>query len=263
MRWLAIGWVLVAGLVILLGWFFLIPVRPGQPRPFLPSSRALPPEEREVAGRSVIPSTQDELAGSNPPTAESVLQSYWGDEWPNVRDRLLAAGKDLDQPMRLSPWEEVEPKLEEHLRVTEPMEQSLRSMYLDWPGVLTSEWARQHLGARTDLDQTELDQLESIARDFNAEMDAWITEYVHDLDQILRHVRLAGRYEKTPFSTQALANLRSDPAFFSTSFGAGGWTVKVRLYNSDYPEMLETQKRILSRRGEREAALRKWVQLRR
>lgn len=246
----------------------VIAVLIGRERPR--DAEKLEPEfgEQTLAGEGVVASrsaestdSRDPLRTASPPTAAEVLEDYWGARWPEVLERLRAAGKaeDLDKPFELAPWEEVETEITQKLLPADEMLESLRTSSLRWPEVLDESFVRNEYSTGQEIKPSDLLEIERIAEPFNADLRLLSDQYANDLALIIRHEVGSGRFERTPRSTSCLPK-REEPVFYATSTGKGGWAARVELTYAQFPELDALTKQMQDLWVRRHATVAKWLQ---
>lgn len=193
-------------------------------------------------------------------TAEEFLAEYWGDAWPQVREALIAKGKDLDQPFSPQPWEEVEDALRDELtRLSEDEVAGYEGAYVAWPQEPTVEWVEQTYHPQAPVDAFDLAEIERIAEPFVEEARRQFGEFVSSLEAALRTEWDQGRYLRAPMTTTGAPRRDDRPAFFGTAGGAGGWAAGIALMKEDYPEIHGLTQSMLDLRRRRDQAIRRYL----
>lgn len=260
-----VGWGIPVGLVALIatGYLVLRPVPGGSSEGLLDPPDVSTETIAQTPAGAPLEEAPTRLAESPTPepqrTVAEVLEEYWGEQWPEIRQRLEAAGKRLDQTFRLAPWEKVEERIHEGLQLPEGMYDSLTTdTYMQWPKELNADWLRSKFSFQGELSIQELTEIERIAEPYNADLAQWSKQYAQDLAEIIRHEIALGRFRRAPYTTASLPQ-RSGPSFYSHGMAADGWAAGMTLSYEDFPELGKLSDQLVGRRRERDGAILTWM----
>lgn len=217
------------------------------------------PAEASAADRSVrepIPVAPQ----SEPETVASTLEEYWGERWPEIRQKLEDEGRDLNAPFHLVPWEEVCDSIATGLtEIPAETKEKMAKGYVDWPEPLTYEWLVDNFGVPSSFTPSDVHEAEAIVQQVNTELDSVARDYVDQLELAMKWCWGRGKIVKAPFCTTGAPSPFGEETFFSKSLASGtGWTVTVALERSEFPDLLEVRDRMKGLRRQREGSLNKF-----
>lgn len=256
-------WIVLLGIVsalMLAGWALIA----------VPENSAMSPTRTvdepltEVASPDRVPSEGPRSdQESVQATARSTLEAYWGDQWPEIEAGMLAQGLDLDAPLDLPPWEEVAGEFRELFELTDEQAAQYREGQVQWPDELTRDWIeRQYPGvleAATVIGPREFAELESLTAEINHQLGMEFDDYIARQRRALDQAWYSGAFVKSPFATYGVPKLKTERAFFAGARSHKGWSVRVQLYESDHPDIVELKRRMHTLRSQRNAQVEQYL----
>jgi hypothetical protein len=245
------------GLVLIL---YLGVLRPGGRSDVQGPAHPQEQQEGKQVAQQPAPSERIAAEATSPPqepTAEEVLEDYWGARWPEVREALIAEGRDLSAPLVLTPWEEHSQAVYEQIfHFSEEDLAQWKDRLLRWPAELTSQWLSENelLAANTELTPVELLELSDLAAGQNAEIEWKIDDYLTLL--AVEHQRRweTQEFQRAPCSTAGLPEQGN--AFFGSAVASGPWTARIALTATENPDLYARNNEIFALVRQRNNAIR-------
>lgn len=180
-------------------------------------------------------------------TATEFLQSFWGEDWPEVQKRLGAAAKNLEgRPPPTVKWEEAAKEIEKRLPLEKQQRDEYRKNLLRWSGVVDDPWLRQQFDRTFALDEFERAGVEQIVAKHHIEAEALADEFLAGLDRAVHDAWYSGRFVHAPFTTLGAPGAERK-GFYSKGDGEAGWAASLALTWEDCPDLEAIHDRIRER----------------
>lgn len=194
------------------------------------------------------------------PTAVEFLQSFWGREWPGVRQRLEAAGRNFEgrQPPAVK-WEQAAVEIEKRLPLDEQQREEYRNNLLRWSGVVDDRWLRQQFDRTFVLDELQRAGVEQIVAKHHVEAEALADEFLAGLDRAVHEAWYSGRFVHAPFTTLGAPGAERK-GFYSKGDGEAGWAASLALTWEDCPDLKAIHDRIRERIRLRDREVLQYIQ---
>ena len=188
-------------------------------------------------------------------TAADFLAGYYGDQWPEIRERIEAAGQvSLDTPYSFTPWEDVELEFLARLDMTEESRASLVRNKLQWPSELDATWLRQEYSLspeRFELTELDVEEIRARVAAKNQEITQRAELFAQKLDFYVHEKWYEGAYVRAPFTTSGLVG----SGFHSQSHAGFGWAATITLTYEEYPDMQDLDREMSLLVDQREGAV--------
>lgn len=211
-----------------------------------PAAPAVPVERSAVAA--------EPSPAPRPQRARDFLAGYYGARWPEIEQRIEAAGQDLDQPYSFTPWEDVEAQFEGLVGMSATGRASVVRDQVRWTDELTPEFLRTtfELGDSFAIEAGDLVAIEALVDARNREIAALAEHYCAMIDAFVRAKWASGDFLRAPYTT---AGLSQEMGFHSQSHGGLGWAVTITLTRERYPEVVPVEERMSELVGERDESV--------
>lgn len=224
------------------------------PEPALDSLVVPAAMTREIA-LETEPATDPDSGGvpaSGARTAAEFLAGYYGERWPEVRERIEAAGQvSLDTPYSFTPWEDVELEFLARLDMTEESRASLVRNKLQWPAELSAAFLRQEYSLspeRFELTEQDVEEIRTRVEAMNQEITQRAELFAQKLDFYVHAKWYDGAYIRAPFTTSGLVG----SGFHSQSHAGYGWAATITLTYEEYPDMQDLDREMSALVDQRE-----------
>lgn len=196
------------------------------------------------------------------PIARSVLEQYWGDEWSEIEEALLAEGADLDRPFDLAPWERVEEELREKVvEFSEETKESWVDTHVKWPSENVFEWLGEEFRRPEGFTESDMYELASVVDPINEELTGLAWHYVDEVSAAMKVLWSQGRFVRAPLSTAGAPSPYSDNSFLTRTMASEtGWSITVSLDRDEFSDVLAIQHDMRALRKKRERAIRRFFQ---
>jgi hypothetical protein len=179
----------------------------------------------------------------SPETVRQFLSRYHGARWPELEAKLDAAGLELDQPYRFTPWEDVRDEFEGRIGMSPEDRRTLVRDQLRWSDELTAESLNSlfPLPAPNAIEDADVPVIEAIVAEKNTEITELAEYYGGLIDHFVHETWSQGDYVAAPFTTSGLEERRG---FHTQCHGGRGWAVSITLTHEDHPEMADLEQRL-------------------
>lgn len=183
------------------------------------------------------------------------LEEYWGDEWPEVRERLEEAGKELDRPFEIRPWEQVEGEIRSQLLFEGDAAAQQVESWIGWELELSASTLEERFEFEPPVLDWELEEMNVLAEEYNLKLRALAEACLAETNAAIEDRLNQGLFDRVPFSTASLKKSSTRGVFVSRAAGYYGWTAKVGLRREDYPRLVELRGEMRALRSERDGAI--------
>ncbi|MEX1024010.1 MAG: hypothetical protein WD226_02935 [Planctomycetota bacterium] len=182
--------------------------------------------------------------------ARTALEEHFGEAWPKAHERLLAAGLNIDIPILLSPWDDVQDAIAAKIIPTLEEFDAQVALKIGWSIPLMALTLENQFNFHAPIDDDQLGELETIVADVNAEM-IEVARSLHIVEMAaVQRAWNSGQYERSPLTTMALPKDSTGDCAIVRVAGHGGWSAWLCVSRLDAPErdVLVQQLGDLSRR---------------
>jgi len=250
LRWGGLLGVMLAALVV---WF----VRSAQRGPRLDAPRRLQQDPGEVVATSALSTPEFvEEAPSLAHDPEAWLADYWGDRWPEVRALMEADGTLAHARTGPVPdWKDVSAEILELVSCGEKSRQGLRLNERGWPDVVTEQWLQDAFSTSRSFSDARIQEVESAALEFNAEIDIKVEEYLSWIDIAIEQNWRQDHIARGPLSLSGVQRPYQKRTFYSASVLHRGWAVELALEEGAFPPIDELRKTLKELRRKRNGRL--------
>jgi hypothetical protein len=197
------------------------------------------------------PTTEEPPALEPPKAPESsyvdsgraVLTKLWEALSPEVEAQLISEGVDLDAPVDVPPWSDVEERFRREIGDSSEQEcLDARWSILSWPDELNVESLSRRFSIikskSISIGDLQLAEVVSLVEQDNLDLADVATLYCDGPRNAKQSVWNRGGYEKSPVSTIPIPPVPRR-AFYSTACAHGGWAAKPELFYDEFPELAE------------------------
>jgi hypothetical protein len=252
-----------------------------------PASVELPLEGPLVAGERApidmdLPAPAVNPLAVEPSGMEAIpfLESYWGEQWPAVRQQLIRRGYDVERLGPIQPWEEARKIKRGYFQFDEPsrmlMNFSREMRWFDWEYTYRGEVRRtlsNHFVTKASnlvrlsknaraaqLDSAAVARIEAEVEPLNVQLEGEILDYFEQLGPVVLAKYDAGQIQREPIALPPATreDLRRD-IFYGASVGGSGWQIVLNLTREEAPNLAAWHDSIEELREKRDHEVRRLV----